>query len=159
MDKKKAQKLQTLASSLLPAKGQDILELDELWSFVYSKENQQWVWLALCRRTRQIVSWAVGPRDWWRCHQLKERIPQEYLKCRSYSDHWHTYDQVFEYNISVGKEKGQTAHIERFNNTLRQKLGRFIRKTLSFSKTQEMHEATLKLFLYNYNLAIKSAWE
>ncbi|MBK8508726.1 MAG: hypothetical protein IPL51_08720 [Candidatus Competibacteraceae bacterium] len=32
-------------------------------------------------------------------------------------------------------ERGLTQHIERFNNTLRQRLGRFVRKTLSFSKS------------------------
>ncbi|MBC7449225.1 MAG: IS1 family transposase, partial [Hymenobacteraceae bacterium] len=37
------------------------------------------------------------------------------------------------------------------NNTLRQRIGRFVRKTLSFSKSDEMHELCLKLFLFNYN--------
>jgi len=32
----------------------------------------------------------------------------------------------------------QTNHIERFNNTLRQRLARFVRKTLSFSKSDVM---------------------
>ncbi|MBX0328228.1 hypothetical protein K2Z83_11125 [Oscillochloris sp. ZM17-4] len=41
---------------------------------------------------------------------------------------------------AVGKETGETAHIERFNNTIRQRLARFVRKTLSFSKTDLMHE-------------------
>jgi insertion element IS1 protein InsB len=35
---------------------------------------------------------------------------------------------------AVDKETGETAHIERFNNMIRQRLGRFVRKTLSFSK-------------------------
>jgi len=51
----------------------------------------------------------------------------------------------------VGKETGETAHIERFNNTIRQRLGRFVRKTLSFSKSDTMHEICLRLFLFRYN--------
>jgi transposase-like protein len=39
-------------TSLVPANREDVLELDELWSFVGSKQQQRWVWLALCRRTR-----------------------------------------------------------------------------------------------------------
>jgi IS1 family transposase len=35
---------------------------------------------------------------------------------------------------AVGKESGQTNHIERFNCTLRQRVSRLVRKTLSFSK-------------------------
>ena len=42
-------------------------------------------------------------------------------------------------------------HIKRFNNTLHQRLGRFVRRTLSFSKTDTMHENCLRLFLHEYN--------
>lgn len=49
-------------------------------------------------------------------------------------------------------ETGETAHVERWNNTLRQRLARFVRKTLSFSKSFMMHDACLKLFLHRYNL-------
>ena len=42
--------------------------------------------------------------------------------------------------------------LERWNNTLRQRLARFVRKTLSFSKSLEMHAMCLRLFLHRYNL-------
>ena len=42
--------------------------------------------------------------------------------------------------------------MERFNNTLRQRIGRFVRKTLSFSKSLQMHENVIQLFLHYYNL-------
>lgn len=51
----------------------------------------------------------------------------------------------------MGKETGETAHVERWNNTLRQRLGRFVRRTLSFSKSDEYHEAALKVFIHEYN--------
>ncbi|MBK8984496.1 MAG: hypothetical protein IPM39_00200 [Chloroflexi bacterium] len=38
------------------------MELDELWSFVGQKENKRWIWIALCRRTRQVVSFFIGDR-------------------------------------------------------------------------------------------------
>jgi len=34
----------------------------------------------------------------------------------------------------VGKETGETAHVERWNTTLRQRLARFVRLTWSFSR-------------------------
>ena len=59
---------------------------------------------------------------------------------------------VFQANESHGKETGETAHIDRWNCTLRQRLARFVRKTLSFSKSTVMHTICLDLFLHRYNL-------
>ncbi|MBN8589066.1 MAG: hypothetical protein J0L94_12180, partial [Rhodothermia bacterium] len=53
---KKAQSLLGIVTSLVPAEKNDVLELDELWSFVCKKVQKRWVWIALCRRTRQVVS-------------------------------------------------------------------------------------------------------
>ncbi len=50
-----------------------------------------------------------------------------------------------------GQETGETAHIERWNNTLRQRLGRFVRRTLSFSKSDLMHGYCIELYLHTYN--------
>ena len=57
---------------------------------------------------------------------------------------------------ATGKGEGQTNHIERFNNVLRQRLARFVRRTLSFSKTDVMHENCPRLFLHEYN---QPTWE
>lgn len=57
----KATTLPPLEQTLLPAKHpllQEVLELDELWSFVQQRKNKRWVWFALCRRTRQVLAYA-----------------------------------------------------------------------------------------------------
>ena len=54
--------LPPLETTLLEAQLDDVLELDELWSFVLKKAHQRWVWVALCRRTRQIVAYFIGDR-------------------------------------------------------------------------------------------------
>jgi insertion element IS1 protein InsB len=129
------------------------LELDELWSFVMKKSNQAWIWIALCRKTRQVVAYAVGDRSEKTCRCLWESIPLAYCAGPCYSDFWKAYQAVIpeEQHTAVGKETGETAHVERWNNTLRQRLARFVRKTLSFSKTLSMHDACLNLFLHRYN--------
>lgn len=149
-----AQALPDLEATLAPAQPNDVLELDELWSFVLKKSNKCWVWIALCRRTRQIVAFYLGDRDEASCRQLWQRIPEAYKHCATYSDFWEAYRKVFDTNKhqSVGKESGQTAHVERWNNTLRQRLARFVRKTLSFSKSDTFHELVLKWFIHYYNL-------
>lgn len=144
-------------TTLVPAKKRDVLELDELWSFVYSKANKRWIWIALCRRTRQVVSYFIGDRSAKTCRSFWELIPSEYRRCRSFSDFWEAYAKGIDTgkHQMVGKETGETAHVERWNNTLRQRIGRFVRKTLAFSKSDEMHELYLHLFIYNYNESLK----
>jgi IS1 family transposase len=40
----------------VPSQGERLnVQMDELWSFVDNKGNQQWVWLALDAQTREIV--------------------------------------------------------------------------------------------------------
>ncbi len=47
-------------------------------------------------------------------------------------------------------------HIERFYNTLRQRVSRLVRKTLSFSKKLENHIGAIWNFIHHYNLVISS---
>ncbi len=131
----------------------EVLELDELWSFVRTKKNKRWVWLALCRRTRQVVAYAIGDRSEATCRLLWSRVPPAYRRGLLYSDFWESYQAVLpaEHHRPVAKSTGETNHIERWNLTLRQRLGRFVRKTLSFSKCEVMHEHCLRLFLHEYN--------
>ena len=156
LDKKKAQSLPEIVKTLVPAKKSDVLELDELWSFVYSKAFKRWVWIALCRRTRQIVAYFIGDRSEKSCRKFWSLVPPKYRKCQSFSDFWEAYAAVIdnEKHQMVGKESGETNHVERWNNTLRQRISRFVRKTLSFSKSDEMHRLYLHLFIFNYNLSL-----
>lgn len=137
-----------------------VLELDELWSFVQKRENKVWVWIALCRGTRQIVGCALGDRSTDTCRKLWASIPETFRANHCYSDFWNAYAHVVPegQHSAVGKETGETAHVERWNNTLRQRLGRFTRKTLSFSKTLQMHTICLRRFLHRYNRLRKQLW-
>lgn len=148
-----ADQLPPLESTLMKAQLDDVLELDELWSFVLRKANKRWVWVALCRRTRQIVAYFIGDRSAASCLQLWRHIPRAYKRCCSYSDFWESYQLVFaaDRHQAVGKDSGETNHIERWFNTLRQRLARFVRKTLSFSKSDQFHERVFRLFVHRYN--------
>lgn len=148
--------LPALRTSVVSAQPDDILELDELWSFVEQRQQKRWLWIALCRRTRQVVAFVIGDRSAKTCRKLWRRIPAEYRYCRTFSDFWHTYQQVIDSgkHCSVGKESGETAHVERWNNTLRQRISRYVRKTLSFSKTDKFHHLVTKWYIYGYNLSL-----
>ncbi len=157
MAKKKAEHLPELNETLVEPDPNDadatILELDELWSFVLKKMNTSWIWIALCRKTRQVVSYAIGDRSKETCQKLWNKIPLAYYGGKCFTDFYGVYKSIIpqDQHYPVGKQTGETAHVERWNNTLRQRLGRFVRETLSFSKSGIMHEICLRLFLHRYN--------
>ena len=125
-----------------------------MWSFVQNKDNKQWIWLAIDVKTREIVGVYVGSRDREGAQGLWDSLPPEYRQCAvCYTDFWMAYEEVFPSNRHrpVDKESGNTSYIERFNNTMRQRVSRLVRKTLSFSKKLENHIGAIWLFIHHYN--------
>jgi len=56
---KKGALLPDLSETLVEVE-RPVLGLDELWSFVLKKARKRWLWLALCRQTRQGLSCHPG---------------------------------------------------------------------------------------------------
>ena len=134
-----------------------MLQCDELWSFVGSKTQQVWLWLALDADTRLIVGVAIGPRDRATAEDLWYSVPPEYRQCAvCFTDFYQVYTSVLpaKRHQAVGKETGKTAYIERFNNTLRQRCSRLVRKALSFSKKLANHIGAIWYFIHDYNARI-----
>ena len=130
------------------------VQMDELWSFVDDKGNEQWVWLALDVETREIVGCYIGDRSGESAKALWRSLPAVYRQCAvCYSDFWVSYPVALpsKRHQAVGKESGLTSYIERFNNTLRQRVSRLVRKTLSFSKKLENHIKAIWNFIHHYN--------
>ncbi|XHX81185.1 MAG: IS1 family transposase [Stenomitos frigidus ULC029] len=130
------------------------VQMDELWSFVDHKGNEQWVWLALDVETREIVGCHIGDRSGASAIALWQSLPAVYRQCAvCYSDFWVSYPVALpsKRHRAVGKETGLTSYIERFNNTLRQRVSRLVRKTLSFSKDVNNHIAAIWNFIHHYN--------
>lgn len=108
-------------------KGKLTIECDEAWSFVSNKNNQQWKELALDKKTREIVGVYIGDRSKESAQKLWDSLPPVYRQCAvSYTDFWTAYEEIFpnKRHKAVGKDSGKTNHIERFNNTMRQRISR-----------------------------------
>ena len=136
------------------------IECDEMWSFVQNKHDKYWIWLALDIETHEIVGAYVGKRDEQSAQRLWKSLPPVYRQCAvSYTDFWRAYSQVFpcKRHRAVGKETGLTNHIERFNCTMRQRISRLVRKTLSFSKKVENHIGAIWNFIHHYNQSLSIA--
>ena len=129
MDQKKESELPPLSETLVEPVPNDreatTLELDELWSFVLKKAHKRWIWIALSRRTRQVVAYAIGDRSQATCEKLWEAMRESYRAAHCDSDFWKAYAAVIpaDQHTAVGIRSGQTAHVERLNNTLRQRAG------------------------------------
>ena len=128
-----------------------------MWSFVPNKGNKQWIWLALDVGTKEIVGVYVGARDQTGAQGLWDSLPPVYRQCAvAYTDFWAAYAAILpaKRHRAVGKATGKTNHIERFNCTLRQRISRLVRKTLSFSKKLENHIGAIWYFVHYYNASL-----
>ena len=132
------------------------VEVDEMWAFVKEKANKQWLWLAQHTASRQIIAFHVGSRGEESAQALWQKMPRQVKDaCLVYSDDWNAYKG----SIPAGqhcysKSKGDTNHLERFNNTLRQRVSRLVRKSLAFSKELHNHIGAIKYFICNHNLSL-----
>jgi insertion element IS1 protein InsB len=137
-------------------------EANEMWSFVQKKANRQWVWIAMDATTRQAMAFHVRDRRRDNAKELWAKIPLVYCEQATFhADQYDTYQGVIPVarHQAITKKAWKTNHIERFNNTLRQRVSRLVRGTLSFSKKLANHIGAIKFFICYYNLAKASALE
>ena len=57
-----------------------VLEVDELWSFVGNKKNDQWLWIVMDAETRQILAFHVGNRTKASGEALMAKLPIDLKK-------------------------------------------------------------------------------
>jgi len=55
-----------------------VLDVDELWSFVFRSKDKVWVWIAMNREIRETVASACGDRSENTCRILWDRVPSAY---------------------------------------------------------------------------------
>ena len=129
-------------------------ELDELWSFVDKKANWQWVWIAVDANTRQVIAFHVSDRSGQSAAALWEKIPAMYQEHAAfYTHHYAAYLGVIPsaQHRAISKWVRKTKHVERLNCTLRQRVSRLVRSTLSFSRNLANHIGAIRYFIRDYN--------
>ena len=93
-------------------------------------------------------------------HGVHYHLPEVYrTQATFYTDQYDAYTGVIpaERHKAITKDARKTNHIERFNNTLRQRVSRLVRETLAFSKKVENHIGAIRYFICYYNLARATA--
>jgi insertion element IS1 protein InsB len=107
-----------------------------------------------------VIAFHVGDRSRKSTTRLWAKIPQAYRQHATfYTDQYVVYEGVIPatQHKAISKLARKTNHIERFNNTLRQRVSRLVRDALSFSKKLAHHIGAIKLFICHYNLTRAAA--
>jgi insertion element IS1 protein InsB len=128
----------------------DVLEaeVDEMWSYVGHKGNKRWLWHAIDRETRKVLAYVFGKRKDQVFLELKGLL-EPFGISRFYTDDWGAYERNLDpEQHSIGKEN--TQKIERKHLTLRTRIKRLARKTICFSKKEQMHDIVIGLFVNRY---------
>src|SRR5438067_1579062 len=122
-----------------------------MWSFVGSKAQQRWLWYAIDHATGKILAYVLGSHKNEAFIKLKSLL-KSFGITRFYTNDWGAYERHIEpEKHSVCKEN--TQNIERKNLTLRTRIKRLVRKTISFSKKIIMHDSIIGLFINRYKFA------
>ena len=128
-------------------------ELDEMWSYVGKKTNSRWLWHAIDRQSGQVLAYVFGRRKDQVFIQLKKLLEPFGIK-RYCTDGWGAYGRHLPLEShEIGKRK--TQKIERKYLKLRTRIKQLARKTICFSKTEEMHDLVIGLFINRYEFGLK----
>ena len=123
-------------------------EVDEMWSFVGSKSQQRWLWHAIDHYTGQVLAYVFGTREDYVFLELQALL-KPFGITRFYTDGWGAYDRHIDHEKhTVGKR--YTQKIERKHTTLRARIKRLARKTICYSKSIQMHDIVIGLFINRF---------
>ncbi len=127
-------------------------ELDERWSYVCKKANPRWLWHAIDHHTGKVLAYVFGRRKdnvFLKLQQLLE----PFGITKFYTDGWGAYERHIEAEQHhVGKEN--TQKIESKHSNLRTRMKRLVRRTICFSKTEQMHDLVIGLFINRYEFGL-----
>jgi len=127
-------------------------ELDEMWSYVCKKTHPRWLWHAIDHHTGKVLAYVFGRRKdnvFLRLQQLLE----PFGITKFYTDGWGAYERYIEAEKhQVGEENTQKIESKHIN--LRTRIKRIVRRTICFSKTEQMHDLVIGLFINRYEFGL-----
>ena len=127
-------------------------EIDEMWSYVGRKKEPRWLWHAIDHQTGKVLAYVFGRRKDAVLRDLKQLL-EPFGITRFYTDHWGAYARQLEPERHC-PGKRQTQRIERKHLTLRTRLKRLTRKTICFSKSVQLHDVVIGLFVNRYEFGL-----
>jgi insertion element IS1 protein InsB len=131
----------------------DEAEIDEMWSYVGRKKDQRWLWHAIDHRTGKVLAYVFGRRQDEVFLKLKALL-EPFGITRYYTDYWGVYTRHIDPDQHE-PGKRHTQKIERKHLRLRTRIKRMTRKTICFSKSIQMHDIVIGLFINRYEFGLR----
>jgi len=127
-------------------------EMDEMWSFVREKKQQRWLWHAIDHSTGAVLAYVLASHKDQALVDLKNLLTPFGIT-RFFTDAWGAYERILDPKTHViGKRN--TQKIERKHLTLRTRIKRLARETICFSKSIQMHDIVIGLFINRYQFPL-----
>jgi insertion element IS1 protein InsB len=123
-------------------------EMEEMWSFVGQKQDQRWLWHAIDHTTGAVLADVFGRRKAEVFLELKALL-EPFALTRCYTDAGGAYSRHLDPE-EHRPGKRHTQQIERKHLTLRTRIKRLVRKTIGCSKSTQMHDIVIGLFVNRY---------
>lgn len=123
-------------------------EADEQWSFVGGKSRQRWLWYIIEKTYGTVLAFCFGRRTDETYRKLVGLVPEGLVDVL-HTDDWAAYKRVAFAPIHIVGKSG-TWQIERKNLDLRTRIKRLARRTICFSKNEEVHDAVIGTFINKY---------
>ena len=115
------------------------------WSLYHDKSHQIWLWWAIDHATNTPLAFTFGTREHKNLDDLLALL-QPFPIRRVYTDNNFAYHKrIPAEQHTTGKRN--TQKIERDHLTLRTRIKRLCRKTICFSKNEEIHKAVIGTFI------------
>ena len=121
------------------------VEMDEIWSYYHDKSHQIWLWWAVDHATNTPLAFTFGTREHKNLDELLALL-EPFSIGKVYTDNHFAYQKrIPAQQLITGKKN--TQKIERDHLTLRTRIKRLCRKTICFSKSEEIHKAVAGTFI------------
>lgn len=133
--------------------GETEAEADEMWSFVKRKQNQRWLWHAIDHHSGKVLAYVFDRRQDEAFLKLKALL-EPFGITKYYTDYWGAYTRHLDPDEHQ-PGKRTTQKIERKHLTFRARIKRLARKTICFSKSIQMHDIVIGLFVNRYEFGLQ----
>jgi len=119
---------------------------DEFWSYVKKKSNPRWTWYFMEKNSGIIIAYEHGTRQDNVLRELMKKVSHLPLNV-CYTDDWGAYHRLIPSEYSHVTGKAHTWKIERKNLNFRTHIKRLNRKTVCFSKNEEIHDKVIGMYI------------
>jgi insertion element IS1 protein InsB len=128
-------------------------EVDEMWSYVGKQREPRWLWHAIDRRSGQSLAYVLGRRK-DEVFLKRKGLLDPFGITKHDTDYWDTYTRHLDADAHQ-PGKRNTQQIERKHLTLRTRIKRLMRKIIGFSRSIQMHDLVIGLFVNRYEFGLQ----